>query len=181
MKKLNFTEKEERPYKFMGAMLAPKGAYYIEYNEEHTWGTFYPIMYIQLWQDPDGVVWDVPMWNEEVRGYFRDRYPGTFQEFIEKIINEDRHVETCLTCQDFITLCRHTKQTDEEKICYVMENLFDYVSSGVVCTTPELRAYFKDGVWGDLRTMEDDGTLGQEWIQEYLNADGSIKPTRVYD
>lgn len=181
MEKLDFTKESERPYMLVGAMLAPKGAYYIDYNEEHTWATFYPVMYIQLWQDPTGAVWNVPLWSEEVQERYWDGYGGTFQEFVEKVINEDRHVETCLTCEDFITLCRCIKKTSTEEISHVMENLYNYVFSGQVGTTPELRAYFKDGVWGDLRTMENDGTLDQGWIQEYLNADGSIKPTRIYD
>lgn len=43
MKQLNFTETNDSPYKFMGAMLAPKGAYYIDYIERNPekWADFF--------------------------------------------------------------------------------------------------------------------------------------------
>lgn len=176
MEKIYFTKEEECPYKFVGAMLAPKGAFYIDYSLDGKWATFYPVMYIQLWQDPDSVVWNVPMWSEEVQQYYADGYSGTFQEFIEDAINEDRHVQTCLNCQDFVCLCRRIEQTDKDSIILVMDNLCEYVINGEVGTTPELRAYFKSGEWGDLRTMENDGTMEQGWESEYLNPDGTLKP-----
>ena len=177
MEKLNFTEKSECPYKFMGAMLAPKGAYYIGYASGWTWADFYPVMYIQLWQDPNGAIWNVPLSSEEIRESYGGCYDGTFQEYIEDVINEERNISTCLNCLDFVCLCRRIGHTDRESVILVMENLCEYVINGEVGTTPELREYFKDGEWGNLRTMEDDGTLGQGWEDEYLNPDGTLKPT----
>ena len=175
MQKLNFTNDMERPYKFMGAMLAPKGAYYIDYYEDSKWANIYPVMYIQLWQDPDGVVWNVPLWSEEVQENF-DPDVLTFQEYIEEVINEDRYIETCLSCQDFICLCRRINHIDKKSIVLVMENLCEYIVKGEVSATPELLDYFKNGVWGDLRTMENDGTLEHGWEDGYLKDDGSLKP-----
>lgn len=176
MEKLKYTKSNEQAYKFMGAMLAPKGAYYIDYSGDGKWATFFPVMYIQLWQDPDGAVWNVPLWSEEVQESYSDGFPGTYQEFVEETINEDRHIQTCLTCKDFVLMCRRIGQTDKESIILVMDNLCDYIISGEVGSTPELHAYFKKGVWGDLRSMENDGTLEQGWVSEYLKTDGTLKP-----
>lgn len=175
MERLNFTETSESPYKFMGAMLAPKGAYYIGYYPNDEWADLYPVMYIQLWQDPNGAIWNVPLWSEEIQETFAED-GCTFQEYIEEVINEDRHIQTCLTCRKFVSLCRRIGHTDAEKISLVMENYLEYVISGEVATTPELRDYFKNGDWGDLRTMENDGTLYDDFEEEYLKPDGSLKP-----
>lgn len=159
----------------MGAMLAPKGSYYIDYSSDGKWATFFPVMYIQLWQDPDGAIWNVPLWSEEVQESYGDFDNGTFQEYIEEVINQHRHVETCLSCKDFVCLCRRIGCINKNDIIIVMDELCEYVIKGEVGTTPELCAYFKDGVWGDLRTMENDGTLEMGWKDEYLKPDGSLK------
>lgn len=177
MKKLNFTNGMEHPYKFVGAMLAPKGAYYVYEEGFDTWATVYPVMYIQLWQDPDGVVWNVPLWSEEVQESFVSD-GCTFQEYIEEVINEDRHIETCLTCERFISICQRSGYTEKHAIILVMENMNEYVISGQMGTTPELLDYFKNGVWGNLRTMKNDGTLERGWEKEYLNEDGTIKKVK---
>ena len=180
MERLNFTETSESPYKFIGAMLAPKGAFYISYYPNGEWADIFPVMYIQLWQDPDGAVWNVPLWSEEIQETFAED-GCTFQEYVEKVINEDRHIETCLSCKDLICFCRRINQTDKKSIILVMENLCDYIVKGEVSATTELRDYFKYGVWGDLRTMKNDGTLEQEWEEEYLKPDGSLKPLSMDD
>jgi len=177
MKQLNFTETNDSPYKFMGAMLAPKGAYYIEYIDRNPekWADFFPVMYIQLWQDPNGVVWNVPLWSNEIQEYFREE-KFTYQEYIERVINENRQIETCLTCWDFILLCRRINHTSFDSISLVMENMYHSVINGEVGTTPELREYFRRGVWGDLRTMENDGSLDADWLVDELTPKGTIKP-----
>lgn len=57
-----------------------------------------------------------------------------------------------------------------------MENMYHLVINGEVGTTPELREYFRRGVWGDLRTMENDGSLDADWLVDELTPKGTIKP-----
>ena len=178
MERLNFTENSERPYTFVDVMLAPKGAYYIDYIDypDKKWADVYPLVYIQLWQDPDGAIWNVPLGSDEIQETYGDSFARDFQEYIEGVINENRHIETCMTCCDFLNLCRRIEHTSKDAIIPVMENLCEYVIKGEVGTTPELRKYFKSGGWGDLRTMENDGTLEQGWESRYLYPDGTLKP-----
>lgn len=177
MKQLNFTETNDSPYKFMGAMLAPKGAYWVEtvdVGETKEEVVVFPVMYIQLWQDPEGAVWNVPLFSEEIQDVFADE-GCTYQQYIERVINENRHVETCLTCDRFITLCRITNNTDNDDICGVMREFNNYVISGQVGVTPEMLEYFKHGAWGDLRTMGNDGSMDYDWKEIFLNDDGTLK------
>jgi len=176
MEPLNFTKTHApRPYTFMGAMLAPRGAYYISYSKNDEYVCVFPVMYIQLWQDPTGMIWNVPLCSEEIQESVGVPWADNLQEYIEGVINEDRHIETCMTCDDLLRLCRRANQTDKEAIICMMDNLCEDIIKGDVGATPELRAYFKDGEWGNLLTMEDDGSLGQEWKERELKPDGTLK------
>lgn len=181
MKQLNFTETNDSPYKFMGAMLAPKGSYWVEtidVGETKMDVVVYPAMYIQLWQDPEGTIWNVPMFAEEVQGVFADE-GCTFQQYIERVINENRELETCFTGLRFINLCIATNNTDEDGITCVMREFNSYIMSGQVAATPEVIDYFRNGYWGEIKTLEYDGTLDSDWDKKFLNDDGTLKTDRV--
>jgi hypothetical protein len=176
MIQLYYNTRYDDPYKFVGAMLAPKGAFYIEYNDTITGkcANLYPVMYIQMWRDPRGRIWDVPLRHGEIQDMVDDGQYG-FQEYIQMVINENRRIETCLTCSDFIDLCRRTGRTTRDGICHVMESLYTNIIKGYIGSTPELLGYFKKGTWGNLLTLTNDGTLGEDFDFDELNPDGTIK------
>ncbi len=176
MIQLRYASRDDDPYKFVGVLLAPKGAFYIDYNDTITgkWADVYPVMYIQMWQDPRGRIWDVPLRHGEIQDMVGDGQYG-FQEYIQMVINENRRIETCLTCSDFIGLCRRTGRTTRDGIWQVAESLYTDIIKGDIGSTPELLEYFKDGTWDNLLTLTNDGTLGEDFDLDELNPDGTIK------
>ncbi len=175
-RKLNYTKESDSPYKFMGAVLAHKGSYWTKEHGDDNYRavTFHRVSFIQLWQDPKGIIWEIPMLPGELSDYSGESN-FNIQKYIEEVINEGRNMEICLTCKRFIQICEYCHYYDEEKISGLMNEICDEIISGEIASTPELKEYFKSGVWGDLRTMKNDGSLYNEWKKDNLNPDGSLK------
>ena len=167
MEKLDYTSRSKQPYKHISIFLAPEGSFYVSISS--CW-TIFPVMYITVWKDPKGFLHTIPVWEEEINTA-ESEFGGNLQAFIEDRINENRSLERCLTCKRFLELCR---DYSSEEISGHMDEIADYVFTGDVKTTPELREYFKNGEWGNLRTMENDGSLYTGW-EETLNKEGSLK------
>ena len=166
MDKLNYTSRSKQPYKHITTFLAPEGAFYVSTPPSRF---IFPVMYITVWKDPEGFLHTIPVWEEEINT--AERETGNIQAFIEGRINEDRRMERCLTCKRFLELCN---DYSSEEISNYMDEIADYVFTGEVKTTPELREYFKSGEYGNLRTMNNDGSLYTDW-EEALNKEGSLK------
>jgi hypothetical protein len=162
MEKLNYCETVLLPYTHVTTFLAPEGAFYFSGDY------LFPVMYVSVWKDPDGYMHNIPMWEEEMNDL---RANGEkIQPYIEELINENRQMRRCMTCDDFIHFC---KGENSDGISAFMEDCVDSVIRGDIKTTPELREDFKNGVWGDLRTLKNDGSLGQGWAEE-LNEEGAL-------
>lgn len=168
MDKLSYTSKSKQPYKHISTFLAPEGSFYVSTLSPY-WFIF-PVMYITVWKDPKGFLHTIPVWEEEMNTA-ESELEGEMQVFVENRINENRSLERCLTCKRFLELC---KNYSLEEISDQMKEIADYVFTGEVKTTPELRNYFKDGEWGNLKTMENDGSLYTGW-EATLNKEGSLK------
>lgn len=163
-KKLTYTQKGEQPYKHISTFLAPEGSYYVD-----SVTYVFPVMYITVWEDPKGFLHTIPVWEEEINR--AESEEGNMDVFIENTINEDRRLERCMTCKRFFELI---EKYSSEGISNYMDALADDVFSGNIKVTPELLEYFKNGEWGNLRTLKNDGSLCIGW-EDKLNKEGSLK------
>lgn len=164
-------ENKQKTYKLVTMLMAPEGSYWTERSHDDKWTTFYPAMYVSVWQDEEGMVYNIPLYSEHLTEGI-EIYDNDIQYFVERQISEKHALSRCLTCKEFLFVIRGFSK---EKTVDMMESICDWVINGEIKTTLELRNYFKYGEWGNLRELDNDGTLEQGWQEELLTPEGTAK------
>ncbi len=154
-------ENTKHVYKLVTMMTAPEGAFTL--LDESDPDTIDSVMYISVWQDETGMIYDIPMPEWEIR-----EIPNSYddiQEYLNNTIPCKRIMRRQLTCSHMVYFTGIIMHNEERRDAAVelMRSWLDkvrfHVSAGNIKATPEATDFLRKGNWNDFRTIENDGTL----------------------
>ncbi len=170
-------ENKKHVYELVTTMMAPEGAFTL--LDETDPNTIDLVMYVSVWKDETGMIYEIPMPEWEIR-----EIPNScndIQEYLNDTIPCKRMVRRRLTCHNIVNyagIIMHNEK-DRDTATDSMRSWLDKVRFDVsaenIKATPEAADFLRKGNWNDFRTMENDGTLGDGWQEAELDGDNIPK------